>query len=156
MSLVQALDIALKLKAALATEVTRSQESRAVLKQLDAPALLTQANLREAFNQISSHLSNELAQALGAFAQQHGHTDISLEQLQKVAPFEGAQLASVFAEIRALSHALKELDEVNQQIAERALTVVRAYVNHLAPRPTAYTRRGAAVAVEARTHSEHA
>lgn len=156
MSLPQALDIALKLKSALASEVTRSQESRSVLKQLDAQALLSQATLREAFNQRSAQLSAELGQAIAAYALAQGRDDITLEQIEQLAPFEGAQLAGVFAEIRALSRALKELDEVNQQIAERALTVVRAYVNHLAPRPNAYTRRGAAVAFEARTHSEHA
>jgi hypothetical protein len=156
MSLPLALDIALKLKTSLATEVTRSQESRAVLKTLDTPALLAQASLREAFNQHSAWLTAELARHLGAFAQQRGLTDVTLEQLRKLAPFEGEQLSGVFAEIRALSQALSELDEVNQQLAEKALTVVRAYVTHLAPRPSAYTRRGQPSAVESGTHSERA
>lgn len=156
MSLPLALDIALKLKASLATEVTRSQESRAVLKTLDTPALLAQASLREAFNQHSAWLTSELARHLGAFAQQHALADVTLEQLRRLAPFEGEQLTGVFAEIRALSQALSELDEVNQQLAEKALTVVRAYVTHLAPRPNAYTRRGQPIAVESGTHSERA
>ncbi|MDP1830383.1 MAG: hypothetical protein Q8L48_44390 [Archangium sp.] len=154
MSLPLALDIALKLKASLATEVTRSQESRAVLKTLDTPALLSQASLREAFNQHSAYLAGELARHLGAFAQQHGLTDVTLEQVRALAPFEGEQLTGVFAEVRSLSQALNELDQVNQQLAERALTVVRAYVTHLAPRP--YTRRGQPAPVESGTHSERA
>jgi hypothetical protein len=156
MSLTQALDIALKLKAALAIEVTRSQESRAVLKTLDTPALLAQASLREAFNQHSAWLSSELARTLGAFARQHGLPDFTLEQLRTLAPYEGEQLSGVFAEIRALTRALSELDVVNQQLAENALTVVRAYVTHLAPQPSAYNRRGQAAAPPSTTHSEHA
>ncbi len=156
MSLPQALDIALKLKTALATEVMRSQESRTVLKSLDTPALLAQASLREAFNQHSAYLSSELARYLSAFAQQHGLSDVTLEQVRHLAPFEGEQLSGVFAEVRALSRALSELDEVNQQLAEKALSVVRAYVTHLAPRPSAYTRRGQPALAEAGTHSERA
>ncbi|MDP2270567.1 MAG: hypothetical protein Q8N23_35215 [Archangium sp.] len=156
MSLPLALDIALKLKASLATEVARSQESRAVLKTLDTPALLSQAALREAFNQHSAYLTSELAKHLGAFAQEHGLTDVSLEQIRKLVPFEGEQLSGVFAEVRSLSQALAELDEVNQQLAEKALTVVRAYVTHLAPRPAAYTRRGQHTEIASGTHSERA
>lgn len=156
MSLTQALDIALKLRATLSTEVARSQESRAVLKSLDTPTLLAQASLREAFNQHSAWLSAELGRHLAAFAQQHGLADITLEQVRSLAPFEGEQLSAVFAEIRALSRALAELDQLNQQLAEKALSVVRAYVTHLAPRPNAYTRRGQPAPVESGTHSERA
>jgi hypothetical protein len=156
MSLPLALEVAIKLKASLATEVTRSQESRAVLKTLDTPALLSQASLREAFNQHSAYLASELARHLGVFAGTHGMTDVTLEQVRMLAPFEGEQLTCVFAEIRALSQALRELDDINQQLAEKALTVVRAYVTHLAPRPSAYTRRGQHPEVESGTHSERA
>lgn len=152
----QALDIALKLKAALATEVARSQESRVVLKSLDTPALLAGAALREAFNQHSAWLSGELARVLGDFAKEHGKADVTLDELRALAPFEGEQLSGVFAEVRSLSRALFELDVVNQQIAESALTVVRAYVTHLAPQPNAYNRRGQASAAEPATHSGHA
>jgi hypothetical protein len=156
MSLPRALEVALKLKASLEGEVLRSQDSRAVLKSLDTPALLAQASLREGFNQQSAYLSGELAMQLGAFAREHGQTDVTLEQIREFAPFQGEQLACVFAEIRSLSLALRELDEINQQLAEKALSVVRAYVTHLAPRPAAYTRRGQPVALEAGTHSERA
>jgi hypothetical protein len=156
MSLPLALEVALKLKASLATEVARSQESRAVLKTLDTPALLAQASLREAFNQHSAYLTRELATHLGAFAKEHALPDVSLEQLRKLAPFEGEQLTGIFAEIRSLSQALAELDEINQQLAEKALSVVKAYVTHLAPRPNAYNRRGQPAPVESGTHSERA
>lgn len=154
MSLPLALDSALKLKAALATEVARSQESRTALKTLDTPALLAQASLREAFNQHSAYLTNELARHLGHFAKHHGLADVTLEQVRTLAPFEGEQLTGIFGEIRALSQALSELDEVNHHLAERALTVVRAYVTHLAPGSSAYTRRGHPAAIATGTHSE--
>lgn len=155
MSLSLALDTAVKIRSSLATEVARSQESRAVLKSLDAPILLAQASLREAFNQHSAWLTAELAKHLGQFAQEHGLADITLAQLRALSPLEGEQLTCVFAEIRALSQALRELDQVNQQLAEKALTLVRAYVTHLAPTPSAYTRWGQPTAPASVTRSEH-
>lgn len=154
--LTQALDLALKLKSALATEVARSQESRSVLKSLDTSALLAGASLREAFNQHSAWLSSELARVLGQFAADHGRADVTLDDLKHLAPFEGEQLSGVFNEVRSLSRALAELDVVNQQIAESALTVVRAYVTHLAPQPNAYNRKGQPASSEPATHSGHA
>lgn len=156
MSLREALDIAVKLRSALEREVTRSQDSRAVLKTLDAAALLAQASLREAFNQHSAWLSSELARTLREFATSRGLDDFTLAQLEQLSPFEGAQLSAVFSEIRSLSRALAELDEINQQLAEAALTVVRAYVTHLAPQPNAYNRRGEASLLTSTTHSERA
>ena len=50
MSLAAALDTALQLKAALATEVARSKEVRGLLKTIDAEALMAQASLREAID----------------------------------------------------------------------------------------------------------
>jgi multidrug efflux pump subunit AcrA (membrane-fusion protein) len=155
MSLAGALDTALQLKAALATEVTRSKELRRLLKTIDAEALMAQASLRDAFNHHSAYLSGELAKALGAVAAGWGAADLTLDDLRHRAPFEGEQLASVFAEIRALTASLHELDALNHLLAERSLAFVKAYLTHLAPRPTAYSRRGAALPLEAATHSEH-
>lgn len=155
MSLHAALDAALQLKAALATEVSRAKDVRRLLKSIDADALMAQASLREAFNHRSASLSDELAQALKAFASTWGLEDITLEEIRQRAPFEGEQLSGVFAELRALAASLHELDAFNHLLAERSLSFVRAYLTHLAPRPTAYSRRGAALPVEAATHSEH-
>lgn len=155
MPLEAAISLSLQLKDALAAEVLRARGARAILKAMQIDALLAQAAEREAFNQRSGHLSDSIAQALGVIAQAHGQKDVSLEQLTGWYPFEAAQLAAVFAEIRALTAALLELDAFNQTLADRALTFVRAYVSHLAPRPAAYGRRGTLAAVEASTHSEH-
>lgn len=154
MSLAAALDAALQLKAALATEVGRSKEVRRLLKTIDADALLSQATLREAFNHRSAYLSGELAKALKAFATSLGLDDVTLDLIRRHAPFEGEQLSGTFGEIRALTASLHELDALNRVLAERSLGFVRAYLTNLAPRPTAYTRRGAPLPFEAATHSE--
>ncbi|MCA3016710.1 MAG: flagellar export chaperone FlgN [Myxococcaceae bacterium] len=154
MSLSAAISLSLQLRDALAAEVKRSREARAVLKGMQIDALLAQAAAREEFNQRSAHLSDVLARALGDVAASRGLKDVTLQQLTEWAPFEGAQLASVFAEVRALTAALQELDDFNQALAERALTFVRAYVTHLAPRPAAYGRRGVTLVPEASTRSE--
>jgi hypothetical protein len=156
MSLADAIDAALALKLSLAAEVARSKDVRRVLKHIDAEALLGQATQREAFNQRSSWLSSELARGLAAWAAAEGLPDVTLAQVKQRAPFEGEQLEGVFAELRALAASLAELDAFNKLLAERALGFVRAYVTHLAPHPSAYTRRGMPAAVEAATHSERA
>jgi hypothetical protein len=156
MTLANALDAALKLKAALTTEVHRSKDVRKLLKTINSEQLLAQASLREAFNQYSAYLSAELGRAIAAYAATQGLADITLDELCRRAPFEGEQLRSIFAELRALSASLAELDAFNQQLAQQALTFVRAYVTHLAPRPTAYNRRGLPPSLEGATHSEHA
>lgn len=155
MTLANAVDAALKLKAALTTEIARSKEVRTVLKDMRSSQLLTQASLRDAFNQHSVWLSAQLTQAIADYANSLGQTDVTLEQIRAHSPFEGAQLTDLFAELRALSASLAELDAFNQHLAERALTFVTAYVNHLAPRPTAYNRRGHLSQFDAATHSEH-
>jgi len=155
MSLSNALDAALKLKVALATEVARSKDVRHILKDLRSSELLAQATVRQAFNEHSAYLSSVLTRAVAEYAASLGQGDVTLEQIRQAAPFEGEQLTGVFAELRALSAALAELDAFNFHLAERALTFVKAYVCHLAPRPTAYTRRGQLAPTEAGTHSEH-
>lgn len=155
MPLEAAISLSIELRDALTAEVKRSRAARSVLKAMQVDALLLQASERDAFNHRSSQLSDSLALALQDVAETHGEKDVTLQQLTAWYPFEAAQLSSVFAEIRALTAALKELDVFNQALAERALTFVRAYVAHLAPRPQAYGRRGGLVATEASTHSEH-
>jgi predicted RNA-binding protein associated with RNAse of E/G family len=120
-------------------------------------ALFEFASKRDVFNQTSAKLAARLAHAISAIAQAQSQPDISMAQLQHAWPYEAAQLASVLAEIRALSAALKELDDLHQQLASRALTFVRAYVSQLTPKATGYTRRGAQpIQHEAATRSERA
>lgn len=156
MPLDPAISAALALRDSLSAEVARSQAARVVLRSMNTDALFEFATQRDAFNQTSAKLALKLTDAIAAVATEQHLADISMGELQAVWPFEAAQLASVLAEVRALSAALKELDELHQQLASRALTFVRAYVTHLSPRPTAYTRRGAPSVHETATRSERA
>lgn len=156
MSLEAAISTALSLRDALSQEVQRSRNARSILKAMEIDGLLRQAAERDAFNERSAMFSDQLARALADVAGAHQEKDVTLRQLESWYPFEGAQLASTFAEIRALSAALRELDQFNQTLAEKALTFVRAYVTHLAPRPTAYGRRGTLLSSESSTLSERA
>lgn len=156
MSLGHALSVAQQLRDALAAEVGHSRDARQVLKGVRTQALLDYALRRETFNLRSAQLSADLAQAIAAIATQQGVADLTTTQLKALYPFEGEQLAGVFAEVRALASTLSELDALNQHLAERALAFVRAYVNHLAPRPSAYNRLGRPAVDEPGTHSEHA
>ncbi len=156
MPLEAAISLSIELKDALAAEVKRSRAARDVLKAMKVDELLVQATERDVFNHRSSQLSEALARVIDEVAQARGQKDVTLAQLSGWFPFEAAQLSSVFAEIRSLTAALKELDAFNQTLAERALTFVRAYVAHLAPRPAAYGRRGGVTHHEASTYSEHA
>lgn len=156
MPLEAAISLSIELKDVLTAEVTRSRAARAVLKAMKIDELLVQATERDAFNHRSTRLSESLARALDEVATAKGERDVTLGQLAEWYPFEAAQLAAVFAEIRSLSSALKELDAFNQTLAERALTFVRAYVAHLSPRPAAYGRRGRGTQLETTTYSEHA
>lgn len=156
MSLGNALTIALQLRDALAEEVTRSRDARTVLKGVQTQALFEYAVARERFNQSSGQLSAGLAEAIGAIARKQDAADVTLDELKALYPFEGEQLSGVFGEIRALSASLAELDTLNNHLAQRALAFVRAYVNHLTPRPSAYTRTGHPAVGEAATLSEHA
>lgn len=157
MSIAAALTAAIHLKAALAAEVARAQEVRAHLRGMVTDALLQQASLRDAFNQRSAALTGDLERALAAFAAQLGLPDVTLELITQRAPFEGAQLAGILQEIRALSASLRELDALNRRLAARSLSFVNAYLTQLAPRPTAYTRRGLPPALDTTTtYSERA
>ncbi len=157
MPLEPAISAALALRDSLTAEVARSQAARVVLRSMKPDALFEFATQRDAFNQLSSKLAAALAEAVADVAKRQHQTDISMEQLQSLWPNEAARFSAVLAEIRARSAALKELDELHQQLATRALSFVRAYVTQLSPRPSAYTRRGAQSAqAETSTRSERA
>lgn len=156
MPIADAVAVALKLKKALAEQVGHAQTARTLLKAMQPDALLSFAAQRESFNASAALFAHELAMAIGEVAKSHGREDISMAELSTLEPFEGEQLIGVLREIRSLSLALSELDDFNQQLAERALVFVRAYVSHLAPPVQAYTRTGAVPQRETSTLSERA
>jgi hypothetical protein len=132
-----ALDNAKQLRDALTQELDRSRQARAALVSLDSDELLEGAQRREGFNQHAERLSAQLQASL-------------------TGPRE-PEVSEVLAEIRAMSGALKELDELNRFLAERALACVRAWGTQLKPGGQAYDRRGVRYAGnESAQHSETA
>ncbi len=142
MDLANALETAGKLRAALAAEVERAREEREVLSALDANALLACAAERGAFVSTAARLERELSAELAAAAAPLGTDRPSLDELRARAPVEGEALAGTMAEVRALAAALREADQVNRELAERALVCVRGWVELISPSPKAYDRRG--------------
>ena len=142
MYLANAIAVTRELKAALACEVENAQEQRQVLKSFDGERLFEMAMQRERFNVRASSLQGRLAEALALAGKALQLPSVTLEALVVASPQEGQKLAAELAEIRALASALSELDLLNQLLAEKALSCVKAYTQQLQPTVTAYDRRG--------------
>lgn len=156
MSLGPALLAAQQLRDTLVQEVKRSKDARLILRGVNTSALFDYAASREAFNTTSARLSAELTAGIAAVARDRGLDDVSVEQLKALYPNEGEELARCLGQLKSLAAALHELDTLNNHLAERALAIVRAYVNHVTPPTAAYTRFGRPPATETTTLSEHA
>ncbi len=143
MSLEPALGAALRLRDALASEVEEARSERQFLRRLDSAALFARAAQRARFLAESARLERELAAALARAAGALGLPEVTAARLARAAPAQGRRLSAALGEIRALAAALRELDQLNSTLAQRALACVRSYVEALAPAPRAYERRGA-------------
>lgn len=142
MSLESAVGAAVRLRESLAREVEAARGERLLLRKLDSQALLTRAAERAHFLSRSAQQERELADALSGAAQALGLPQVTVAALTRASPHLGAQLADVLGQIRALAGALRELDQLNAALAQRALSCVRGYVEALAPTPRAYDRGG--------------
>jgi hypothetical protein len=142
MELDQALEIARRLRGALAAELERARGERQLLRALDGPGLFARASQRAAFLADAAQLERELARELARAAGELEMAEVTLARLRARAPGPGGQLSDVMSEVRALTGALHELDQLNLQLAGRALACVRGYVEALRPVPRAYDRRG--------------
>ena len=129
-------ELAAQLRDALHAELERSKGAREALVMLDSETLMEGAQKREAFNAKANWLAEELKGSLDG-------------------P-RANDLAELLTEIRGLSGALKELDGLNQYLAERALSCVRAWGAQLSPKAQAYDRTGVPYQSTQATHSEHA
>lgn len=146
MDLEYALETAGQLRDAIAEEVERARGERHLLRQLDAAGLFARAAERGQFLAEVARHERELGAALGRAAAALGLPEVTLERLRLRAPREGAALAHVLSEVRALAGALREIDALNLQLVGRALSCVRGYAQALDPAPRAYDRRGARAA----------
>jgi hypothetical protein len=142
MELTGAIDVALRLRDALAHEVERARGERHHLSTLDFTSLFRDAETRAEFNATAARLQHDLASCLTAVATQRGLSQLTLEHLAAISPRNAAVLSRLFAEIRSLAAALSEIDQLNRSIAERALSCVESYLQTVSFTPQAYDRRG--------------
>jgi len=145
-NLIRAVELAGQIRAGLAVEVERARQHRVLIRTMNADALFQHAHLRGAFNVRLAELEQEVADELSAFASATGLTEVTFEALGKKAPAATRNLTDIFAEVRSLAGALHELDILNRELAERALTLVRGYVTAVSGGPMTYDRRGATTA----------
>ncbi|HXU83286.1 MAG TPA: flagellar export chaperone FlgN [Polyangia bacterium] len=142
----RAIEITERMRDALAAEVARAREQRLLIRKLDSAKLFERAQLRAQFNATLAQLEAELAAELAEVGQRLGLREVSIDVLRTRNPGEARKLAESFAQVRALAAALSELDALNRQLAARALSCVRGYVNALTGPANAYDRRGMSTA----------
>ncbi|HTP24170.1 MAG TPA: flagellar export chaperone FlgN [Anaeromyxobacteraceae bacterium] len=142
MDLENALEKALSLRNALATEVENARGERQLLGNLDANGLFARAAQRGEFLADVARIERELVDFLARATDTAGVSEISLTKLRALFPREGEVLVRTLSEIRSLAGALNEVNRLNQQLAGRALACVRGYLDALHPTPRAYDRRG--------------
>lgn len=142
----RAIEVTERMREALAAEVGRAREQRLLIRKLDADTLFQRAQARGAFNVTLAQLEGELGSELAAAGQKLGLAEVSIDGLRARVPGEARKLADSFAQVRALAAALQELDALNRQLAARALSCVRGYVNALVGPANAYDRRGLSTA----------
>jgi hypothetical protein len=141
-TLKRAIEVTERMREALAAEVARAREQRLLIRKLDSEKLFQRAQDRAQFNATLAQLEGQLATELADAGQRLGLREVSIEGLRTRIPGEARRLADSFAQVRALAAALQELDALNRQLAARALSCVRGYVNALTGPANAYDRRG--------------
>ena len=142
----RAIEVTERMRDALAAEVARAREQRLLIRKLDSEKLFQRAQERAQFNIGLAQLETQLATELADAGQRLALREVSIEALRARVPGEARKLADSFAQVRALAAALQELDALNRQLAARALSCVRGYVNALVGPANAYDRRGMSTA----------
>ncbi len=137
-----AVDLARRLRDAIAAEIAGARRERLLLKDLDSNALFTRAAERSSFLSDTARLEQQLAAALATVARRLGTPEITIDRLRSCPAESGARLAELLSDVRELTGALQEIDRLNHALARRALVVVRGYVEALQPAPRAYDRFG--------------
>lgn len=141
-----AVEISRKIRDALAVEVERARGERTLIRKMDSDGLMRRAALRAEFTAATASLQRELADALAVVGRALALPEITLAAIREKAPREGAELDRALAEVRALASALSELDNLNRLLGQRVMSYVRAHLAILAPKSSAYDRRGEAAA----------
>jgi hypothetical protein len=134
------------LKQELTQEIERARGERRLLRNLDADGLQQRARARDAFNLRAAQLERSLHDALVSAGRDVGLAEPSLRALVGAVPAEAQPLAAGVDEVRGLAAALAELDDFNARLGRRTLACIRGLLAVMAPRGSAYDRRGAAAA----------
>ena len=143
MELERALEAAIRLRDAIASEIAGARGARQLLRTLDSDGLFARAAQRAAFLADVASLERSLAAALARAAGVLGIPEVTLDRLRALASVPAARLADVLSEARAMAGALQEIDRLNLELARRAMAVVRGYVEAVRPTPRTYDRFGA-------------
>lgn len=141
--LVDALAAADQLKDTLEREVHQAQGERALLRRMDARAILGRASDRQAFNSKLQSLQEELTRTLTRAAESWGTDQITWPIAQQNDPDCAGRLKEVIEQVASLASALRELDLLHRTLVERTLSCLRAYSQRMNPKVAAYDRRGA-------------
>src|SRR3954468_2741778 len=148
-NLENAIAVTHQIRDALRAEVERARAERVLIRAMDVEGLMRRATARAEWNALCNQKQAQLSSELALVARAYGLKEVTIDGLRGIAPAPTDRLAQAFAEVRALAAALAELDDLNRALGQRALSFVRSYLTALSPRPTAYDRRGMALAVAA-------
>src|SRR5919201_6240986 len=110
MELEIALEIARRLRDALAAEVESARRERQLLRALDTSGLFARAAQRSQFLAEVARLERDLAVSLSRAASALGLEEVTLERIRLRAPEQGQRLSNTLSEVRALAGALQEVD----------------------------------------------
>lgn len=137
------LDAFHEVEEALTAELARTLVSRDQLRRLQPAALLQRASDREAF---SHHLERLLGAAQASLEQLCLAVGVGagVEALTRRDAALGAQVTQAITGAKRAARALKDADEHDRAVSERALIVVRALAGRLPVHGAAYGRHGAA------------
>lgn len=130
----------------LAEEIARAGAERGQVCRLDAEGLFSWATARQSFQVQLAARQEELARALQEVAARYRLPEVTLARILEVDPELGRRLSDRLEEVRRLAAELRQADDLNRTIVERALACVRGYTEALAPTAVAYDRRGHAIA----------
>ena len=145
-NLERALKITEEIRDALDAEVARARDERILIRNIDVEGLFDRATKRGEFNQRTAALQLALGGSLQEAGKDLALDEVTTESLSARVPGFGWRFSALLGEVRALATALSELDALNRQLGQRALSYVRAHLAVLSPKPSAYDRRGGSAA----------
>lgn len=125
-------------------ELVRARTQTEDFTRLDVDATLSYAEARTGFTNRLSVLEGELAGHIGAAASALGVSGFDLDEVRRLVPGPGAELALALARLGETAAAVRRQDALNNLLAARARACVSGWLRALTGAPAAYDRHGAA------------